>query len=118
MTREEWKAFFSGHWSFGGERQTLHEAMFPDELPCRLIRMFSFVGETVLDPFLGSGTTVKVALDLGRKAIGYEIQPASSRSSARSWAFMRRRCSRPQCGSSGGSRNSRRSIRLRITSPV
>jgi DNA modification methylase len=76
MTREEWKAFFSGHWSFGGERQTLHEAMFPDELPRRLIRMFSFVGETVLDPFLGSGTTVKVALDLGRKAIGYEIQPA------------------------------------------
>ncbi len=75
MTREEWKAFFSGHWSFGGERQTLHEAMFPDELPRRLIRMFSFVGETVLDPFLGSGTTVKVALDLGRKAIGYEIQP-------------------------------------------
>lgn len=76
MTQEEWKAFFSGHWSFGGERQTLHEAMFPDELPRRLIRMFSFIGETVLDPFLGSGTTVKVALDLGRKAIGYEIQPA------------------------------------------
>jgi DNA modification methylase len=76
MTREEWKAFFSGHWALGGERQILHEAMFPEELPRRLIRMFSFVGETVLDPFLGSGTTVKVALDLGRKAIGYEIQPA------------------------------------------
>ncbi len=76
LTRDEWKAFFSGHWHFGGERQVLHEAMFPEELPHRLIRMFSFVGETVLDPFVGSGTTVKVALALGRKAIGYEIQPA------------------------------------------
>ncbi len=47
--------------------------MFPDELPKRLIKMFSFVGETVLDPFLGSGTTVKVALGLERNAIGFEI---------------------------------------------
>jgi DNA modification methylase/endonuclease YncB( thermonuclease family) len=76
LTRDEWKAFFSGHWEFAGERQVLHEAMFPEELPRRLIRMFSFVGETVLDPFLGSGTTVKVALELGRNAVGYEIQPA------------------------------------------
>lgn len=76
LTRDEWKAFFSGHWEFAGERQVLHEAMFPEELPRRLIRMFSFVGDTVLDPFLGSGTTVKVALELGRNAIGYEIQPA------------------------------------------
>lgn len=76
LTRDEWKEFFSGHWVFAGERQVMHEAMFPEELPRRLIRMFSFVGETVLDPFLGSGTTVKVALELGRNAIGYEIQPA------------------------------------------
>jgi endonuclease YncB( thermonuclease family) len=76
LTRDEWKEFFSGHWEFAGERQTLHEAMFPEGLPYRLIRMFSFVGEIVLDPFLGSGTTVKVALELGRNAIGYEIQPA------------------------------------------
>lgn len=75
MTRDEWKEFFSGHWTFGGERQINHEAMFPEELPRRLIRMFSFPGETVLDPFLGSGTTVKVALELGRNGIGYEIQP-------------------------------------------
>ncbi len=74
MSRDEWKEFFSGHWTFGGERQIDHEAMFPEELPRRLIRMFSFPGETVLDPFLGSGTTVKVALELGRRGIGYEIQ--------------------------------------------
>lgn len=74
LTRDEWKTYFSGHWHFGGERQILHEAMFPEELPRRLIRMFSFVGETVLDPFVGSGTTLKVALDLERNAIGYEVQ--------------------------------------------
>lgn len=74
LTRDEWKSYFSGHWQFAGERQTLHEAMFPEELPRRLIRMFSFVGETVLDPFVGSGTTLKVALELERNAIGYEIQ--------------------------------------------
>lgn len=75
LTRDEWKTYFSGHWQFGGERQALHEAMFPEELPRRLIRMFSFVGETVLDPFAGSGTTLKVALELERNAVGYEIQP-------------------------------------------
>jgi DNA modification methylase len=75
LSRDEWKAYFSGHWQFAGERQVLHEAMFPEELPRRLIRMFTVVGETVLDPFTGSGTTIKVALELGRNAIGYEIQP-------------------------------------------
>ncbi len=73
LTKEEWKEYFSGHWRFGGAKQVGHEAMFPDELPKRLIKMYSFVGDTVLDPFLGSGTTIKVALDLQRNAIGYEI---------------------------------------------
>ncbi|MFQ6010874.1 MAG: DNA-methyltransferase [Nitrososphaerales archaeon] len=50
-------------------------AAFPEEIPVRLIRLFSFKGETVLDPFLGSGTTSKVARDLGRSTIGYEIDP-------------------------------------------
>ncbi len=73
LTKEEWKEFFSGHWNFNGERQADHEAMFPEELPKRLIKMFTFVGDTVLDPFLGSGTTVKVALNQNRNSIGYEI---------------------------------------------
>lgn len=52
-----------------------HLAMFPEELPRRLIRMFSFVGDTVLDPFLGSGTTTLAARNLDRHSIGYEINP-------------------------------------------
>ncbi len=75
MTKEEWKRYFSGHWLFGGARNLKHEATFPPELPRRLIRMFSFVGETVLDPFAGSGTTLAEALRLNRNAIGYEISP-------------------------------------------
>lgn len=73
LSKEEWKEYFQGHWRFNGEKQVGHEAMFPEELPRRLIKMFSFVTDTVLDPFLGSGTTVKVALSLNRNAIGYEI---------------------------------------------
>ena len=75
LTKEEWKEYFAGHWHFGGARQVGHEAMFPEELPRRLIRMFTFRAIRCLDPFLGSGTTVKVALDLGRNAVGYEINP-------------------------------------------
>ncbi|MCL4459130.1 MAG: site-specific DNA-methyltransferase [Chloroflexi bacterium] len=48
-------------------------AAFPEEIPERLIRLFTFMGETVLDPFLGSGTTAKVARALGRNSYGYEI---------------------------------------------
>ena len=73
LSKEEWKEYFYGHWRFGGARQIDHQAMFPDELPKRIIKMFTFIGETVLDPFLGSGTTAKVALQLGRNVVGYEI---------------------------------------------
>lgn len=73
LSHEEWRRYFTGHWNFPGEKQDKHIAMFPEELPRRLIKMFSFVGETVLDPFLGSGTTAKVARELGRYSVGYEI---------------------------------------------
>jgi len=73
LTKEEWKEYFYGHWYFGGARQIKHEAMFPEELPKRLIKMYTFVGDTVLDPFLGSGTTIKAALELNRNGVGYEI---------------------------------------------
>lgn len=75
LTTEEWKEYFAGHWNFGGARQDGHIAMFPEELPKRLIKMFAFKGETVLDPFMGSGTTSLAARNLERNSIGYEINP-------------------------------------------
>ena len=73
LTTEEWNEYFYGHWNFSGEKQDKHLAMFPEELPKRLIKMFSFAGDTVLDPFLGSGTTCLAAKNLDRTSIGYEI---------------------------------------------
>jgi len=73
--KEEWNQFFAGHWNIPGEKQDKHLAMFPEEVPSRLIKMFSFVNDTVLDPFLGSGTTSLVAKKLGRNSIGYEVNP-------------------------------------------
>jgi len=73
LSKDEWNRYFYGHWNFSGEKQDKHIAPFPEELPRRLIKMFSFVGDTVLDPFLGSGTTSAAALKLSRNSIGYEI---------------------------------------------
>jgi len=75
MTAEEWNTYFAGHWNFAGARQNGHIAMFPEELPRRLIKMFSFAGETVLDPFAGSGTTALAAKNADRNSIGFEINP-------------------------------------------
>ncbi len=75
LTTEEWNQYFAGHWNIPGERQDKHLAVFPEEIPRRLIRMFTFVGDKVLDPFLGSGTTCLVARNLQRNSVGYEINP-------------------------------------------
>ncbi|MFX1484588.1 MAG: DNA-methyltransferase [Promethearchaeota archaeon] len=65
-------------WDFqpASAKQEKHPAPFPEELPRRCIRLYSFIGDTVLDPFAGSGTTLKVARELGRNSIGFEINPA------------------------------------------
>lgn len=73
LSKDEWNSYFYGHWNFPGQRQSDHLAMFPEELPKRLIKMFSFVGETVLDPFMGSGTTALAAIGTERNSVGYEI---------------------------------------------
>jgi len=75
LTQHQRSAWFRGMWRLKPEKQDEHVAMFPVELPRRLIKMYSFHGETVLDPFLGSGTTTLAAMQEGRDSIGYEINP-------------------------------------------
>lgn len=77
LTKVQRTAWFRGVWEdIPPERQKAHSAMFPVALPERLIRMYSFWGETVLDPFLGSGTTALAAARCGRNSVGYELNPA------------------------------------------
>ena len=73
-SKAERDTWFSQIWEIRGAQQNHKEtAPFPDEIPYRLIRMFSCLGEKVLDPFLGTGTTVRMAKALGRKGLGYEV---------------------------------------------
>jgi len=77
-TKEERDSWFTQVWDVVGVKQSIPDierrvAAFPEEIPYRLIRMFSVIGDTVLDPFLGTGTTTKVAMSLNRNSIGYEI---------------------------------------------
>lgn len=72
LTSEEWKEWTKTIWSIANTSDGMHPAVFPLEIPYRLIRLFSFVGETVLDPFSGMATTGKVAVKNGRKYVGFE----------------------------------------------
>lgn len=75
--RDEFLDWSLGTWRFAGEspsRAGGHPAAFPPELPRRLIKLFSFKGDTVLDPFNGSGTTTAVARSLGRFGIGFDVE--------------------------------------------
>lgn len=75
VTRDEFMAWTNGLWTFNGEskKRIGHPAPFPLELPRRCIKMFSYVGDTVLDPFMGSGTTLIAAGMNGRQAIGVDV---------------------------------------------
>ena len=75
ITRDEFIQWTNGVWNFSGESKTKigHPAPFPVELPKRCIKLFSFQGEVVLDPFLGSGTTLIACLQTNRIGIGVEI---------------------------------------------
>jgi len=75
ITREEFLEWTNGVWNFSGEskKRIGHPAPFPVELPRRCIKLFSYVGDVVLDPFLGSGSTLLACFQTHRKGIGVEV---------------------------------------------
>jgi len=97
VSREEFMDWTLGIWDFHGQntRKFGHPAPFPEELPRRLIKLFSFREDIVLDPFLGSGTTCRAAKNLGRRSIGVEIDRGYC-------AVAAERCSEPPRSSRNG----------------
>ena len=83
ISKDEFNQWFQQIWNIPGASTKQHPAPFPMELATRLVRMFSFTGDTVLDPFCGSGTTMIAALRTGRNSIGVEIEPEYCRMAAR-----------------------------------
>jgi len=75
VSKEDFKKFRDAIWNDINGVEDEHCAAYPWELPARLIKMFSYVEDWILDPFLGSGTTMKAAKDLGRNSVGIELNP-------------------------------------------
>jgi site-specific DNA-methyltransferase (adenine-specific) len=83
ISKDEFNQWFQQIWNIPGASTRQHPAPFPLELAKRLVRMFSFVGDTVLDPFCGSGTTMIAAIRTGRNSVGVEIDSEYCRMAAR-----------------------------------
>jgi len=76
LTKEEWKEFTRSVWQLANTSHPGHPAVFPEEIPRRLIKLFSMVGDIICDPFVGTGTTGTVALKLGRHFVGTDSSKA------------------------------------------
>ena len=75
LDKKEWNSYIQSIWKFSTEKDRTHPAPFPIDLPERLIKLYSFVGDIILDPFMGSGTTAVAAIQNSRKYVGYELNP-------------------------------------------
>jgi site-specific DNA-methyltransferase (adenine-specific) len=75
MTKEEWMQWTLDVWFVRGSRSKFHPATFPEEIPKRLIKLYTYQEEIILDPFMGSGTTGVACKSLNRKFIGIELDP-------------------------------------------
>ena len=75
ISKEEFMKFSKNLWVMPAEGSLDHPAPFTQELPYRCMKFYSYIGDTVLDPFLGSGTTMKVAREIQRNCIGFELEP-------------------------------------------
>ena len=76
LSKDEHHEWFQQIWNLHGESTRYHPAPFPEEIAHRLVRMFSFAEDTVLDPFMGTGTTLLASARCGRNSIGVEIEPS------------------------------------------
>lgn len=75
LTKEEWREYTKTVWAIANKSREDHPAVFPEEIPLRLAKMFSFHGETILDPFAGTGTTARAAIPIGRRVICVDQNP-------------------------------------------
>jgi DNA modification methylase len=83
IDKKDFNSWFRQIWNITGASTRTHPAPFPLELASRLVRMFSFTSDTVLDPFCGTGTTMIAAIRYGRNSIGIDIDPEYCRMAAR-----------------------------------
>ncbi len=86
LTKEEWREFTKTVWHIANTTHPEHPAVFPKEIPHRLIKLFTFHGETVLDPFAGTGVTAAAGIPLGRRIICVDQNPRYA-------GIIRRTCS-------------------------
>src|ERR1700693_6054016 len=87
LTKEEWREYTKTVWRIANTTDPDHPAVFPAEIPRRLIKLFSFYGETILDTFAGMATTALVAVELGRRCICVEQNPSYVRQIQKRCAF-------------------------------
>jgi DNA modification methylase len=119
ITKEEWREYTKTVWSIANISDPKHPAVFPPEIPRRLIKMFSFVGETVLDPFAGTGTTGRVAAELKRHGVCIDQSPIYVERMVRERALLNGsgHLFEPKLGDARGLDLAEDSVGLVITSP-